>query len=56
MERTYEIAPPTLFNSVFPLALTAVFLAAEVPKSLKSRFVIGDPVWRELPVRDDLQT
>ena len=30
----------------FLLLLTAVFLAAEVPKSLKSRFVIGDPVWR----------
>ena len=38
------------------LALTAVSLAADVPKSLKSRFVIGDPVWREPPVRDDLQT
>jgi hypothetical protein len=31
-------------------------LAGGVPKPLKSRFVVGDPVWRELPVRDDLQT
>ena len=40
----------------FLLVLTAVSLAADVPKPFKSRFVIGDPVWRELPVRDDLQT
>lgn len=26
-----------------------------VPKPLKTRLVIGDPVWRELPVRPDLQ-
>jgi hypothetical protein len=29
--------------------------AADVPKPLRSRFVTGDAVWRELPVRDDLQ-
>lgn len=29
--------------------------AADIPKPLKSRFVVGDPVWRELPMRDDLQ-
>jgi hypothetical protein len=39
------------------LALTAgSFFAAGVPKPLKSRFVIGDPVWRELPIRDDFQS
>lgn len=29
--------------------------AANVPKPLRARFVTGDAVWRELPVRDDLQ-
>lgn len=29
--------------------------AASVPKPIRSRFVVGDPIWRELPVRDDLQ-
>lgn len=29
--------------------------AADIPKALKTRFVVGDPVWRELPVRADLQ-
>jgi hypothetical protein len=29
--------------------------AADIPKPLKSRFVVGDPVWRELPIREDLQ-
>lgn len=39
------------------LALAASsFFAASVPKPLKSRFVIGDPVWRELPIRDDFQS
>jgi hypothetical protein len=28
---------------------------ASVPKPLKTRFVIGDPVWRELPIRKDFQ-
>lgn len=39
------------------LVLAAVCLSAgDVPGPLKSRFIIGDPVWRELPIRDDLQT
>jgi hypothetical protein len=29
-------------------------LQADIPKPLKSRLVVGDPVWRELPVRDGL--
>jgi hypothetical protein len=36
--------------------VTVSLLAADVPTPLKARFVIGDPVWRELPIRDDLQT
>ena len=27
----------------------------DVPGPLRSRFVIGDSVWKEIPVRDDLQ-
>lgn len=34
----------------------ASLFAADIPKPLKSRFVVGDPVWRELPIRDDLKT
>jgi hypothetical protein len=34
----------------------AVLYAGGIPKPLKSRFVTGDAVWRELPVREDLQT
>jgi hypothetical protein len=37
------------------LAATRLF-AADIPKPLKSRFVVGDPVWRELLIRDDLKT
>ena|ERR1022692_2064907 len=29
--------------------------ASDVPGPLKSRFIIGDPVWKEIPIRDDLQ-
>ena len=32
---------------------TPVF--AGLPDPVKSRFVVGDPVWREIPIRDDLQ-
>lgn len=45
------------------IAVTCVLLlglgtafAAGIPKPLKSRFVVGDPVWRELPIRDDFQS
>ncbi len=30
--------------------------AASIPKPLKSRFILGDPVWRELPIRADLKS
>jgi len=29
--------------------------AQSVPKPLKTRLVVGDPIWRELPVRADIQ-
>lgn len=32
-----------------------VVSAANVPKALKSRFIVSDPVWKELPVRDNLK-
>lgn len=28
----------------------------KVPKALKSRFVLGDPVWREIPIRDEMRS
>jgi hypothetical protein len=39
---------------VLALAAGNIF-SASLPKPLKSRFVIGDPAWRELPVREDFQ-
>ena len=29
--------------------------AQSIPKQLKTRLVVGDPIWRELPVRSDMQ-
>jgi hypothetical protein len=40
---------------ILGLAVASSLFALDVPKPLKSRFVVGDPVWRELPVRGDLQ-
>lgn len=37
------------------LALAGIAHAADIPKALKTRFVVGDPVWREFPTREDLQ-
>jgi hypothetical protein len=41
--------------SVTLLVAVCVLFAADIPKPLKTRFVVGDPVWREVPVRADLQ-
>ncbi|HUI80767.1 MAG TPA: hypothetical protein VLY24_22735 [Bryobacteraceae bacterium] len=35
---------------------TGSLWAASVPKPVRSRFVVGDPIWRELPVRPNLQS
>lgn len=43
----------TAVGCVLTLAATSIF--AGIPKPLKSRFVVGDPVWRELPIREDFQ-
>jgi hypothetical protein len=48
-------------NRTFWILLLSAFAslpasAGDVPGPLKSRFVIGDPVWKEIPVRQDLQT
>ena len=36
-------------------AVLPVLLFAGLPDPVKSRFVVGDPVWREIPIRDGLQ-
>jgi hypothetical protein len=36
-------------------ALLSATLFAGVPDPVKSRFVVGEAVWREIPIRDDLQ-
>jgi hypothetical protein len=42
--------------SAFGLVLLVSFaLAGGIPKALKSRFVISDPIWREIPIRLSLQ-
>jgi hypothetical protein len=43
--------------SVLGLALLlTIVLFAGVPKAMTSRFVISDPVWREIPIKMGLQT
>jgi hypothetical protein len=37
------------------LLVACSLFAANVPKPLRARFVTGDAVWRELPVREELQ-
>ena len=37
------------------LVLSSAVSANRVPKVLEARFVTGEPVWRELPVRPDFQ-
>jgi hypothetical protein len=36
-------------------ALLGAPLFAGLPDPIKSRFVVGDAVWREIPIREDLQ-
>lgn len=40
--------------AVVMLGAASVY-GASIPKPLKTRLVIGDPVWRELPVRQEIQ-
>jgi hypothetical protein len=44
----------TLFCAALCVVLSAPLFAG-LPDPVKSRFVVGDPVWREIPIRDDLQ-
>src|SRR4051812_13875384 len=47
-----------LMRTLFCATLSVLFSAsvfANVPDPVKSRFVVGDAVWREIPIRDDLQ-
>jgi len=40
--------------SAFVFSATALH-AQSIPKPLKTRLVVGDPVWREMPIRPDIQ-
>jgi hypothetical protein len=44
-----------LFRCMLMTMAVSSLFASDVPKALKSRFVTGDPVWREIPVRDELR-
>ena len=44
----------TLFGAALCVLLSAPLFAG-LPDPVKSRFVVGDAVWREIPIRDDLQ-
>ena len=46
---------PVLGAMLLVIAVSCLF-AADIPKPLKTRFVTGDPVWKELPVREDLRS
>jgi hypothetical protein len=37
------------------MLMACKLFASEIPKPLRSRFVVGDPVWREIPIRPDLE-
>jgi len=37
------------------LIACSLLFASNIPKPLRARFVTGDAVWRELPVREELQ-
>jgi len=44
----------TVLLAVMMLGAVSLY-GQSIPKPLKTRLVIGDPVWRELPVRKELQ-
>ncbi len=44
-----------LFAVVSICILLSTPLFAGLPDAVKARFVVGDAVWREIPIRDDLQ-
>jgi hypothetical protein len=37
------------------LTSTVALRADDIPNALKTRFEVSDPVWRELPIREDLR-
>jgi hypothetical protein len=37
------------------IPINCISAGGNVPKALKSRFIVSDPVWKELPVRDNLK-
>src|SRR5205814_2401886 len=40
--------------AIFLVVVTSAY-AQHVPKPLKTRLIIGDPIWREMPVRAEIQ-
>lgn len=55
MKSTYSIIKCCLaVTCVLALTAGSVF-AGGIPKPLRTRFVVGDPVWRELPIRKEFQ-
>jgi len=44
----------TVLVAIVMLGAATVY-AQSIPKPLKTRLVVGDPIWRELPVRPDIQ-
>jgi len=50
--RTLQHAIPAL---CLMLAGAVALRASDVPNALKTRFEVSDPVWRELPIREDLR-
>lgn len=50
--RTLQQAIPVLCMT---LVSAVAIRASDIPNALKTRFEVSDPVWRELPIREDLQ-
>ena len=51
---TSKLRRLTVLVAVVMLGAVGVY-AQSIPKPLKTRLVVGDPIWRELPVRMDIQ-
>ena len=51
---TSKLKRLTALVAVVMLGAASVY-AQSIPKPLKTRLVVGDPIWRELPVRTDIQ-
>jgi hypothetical protein len=54
--RRLAVMAAFLLTSATLFAQFSAPINKKVPKPLQARFVTGDPVWRELPVRGDFQS